>query len=128
MISQIAAKPPPWIWAFAACIVFFMLILALSPVLRIGIFTANVAAASFLAMVGIGQMFPDRERGRWHRPVHSLRDELLLFPRGEAGGRADALDRNGDRPRHPFRDGSRHRQRPHCTRASACPRSSPPLP
>ena len=26
--------------------------------LRIGIFTANLAAASFLALVGIGQMFP----------------------------------------------------------------------
>jgi ribose transport system permease protein len=48
----------PWIWPILASAVLFALILLLSPVLRFGIFTANLAAASFLALVGIGQMFP----------------------------------------------------------------------
>jgi len=48
----------PWIWTLIACGVLFGLIFAFSPVLRYSIVTANVAAASFLALVGIGQMFP----------------------------------------------------------------------
>ena len=48
----------PWFWPIATSIVMFALILLLSPVLRVGIFTANLATASFLALVGIGQMFP----------------------------------------------------------------------
>jgi len=48
----------PWFWPILSCIVLFALIFALSPVFRVGIFTANMAAASFLALVGLGQMFP----------------------------------------------------------------------
>jgi ribose transport system permease protein len=48
----------PWLWPILACVVLFILILTFSPVLRVGIFTANLAAASFLAIVGLGQMFP----------------------------------------------------------------------
>jgi ribose transport system permease protein len=48
----------PWIWPVASSLALFALILIFSPVLRYSIFTANLAAASFLALVGIGQMFP----------------------------------------------------------------------
>jgi ribose transport system permease protein len=52
------ARRHPWLWPVVACLVLFALLLALSPVLRYSILTANLAAASFLALVGIGQMFP----------------------------------------------------------------------
>jgi ribose transport system permease protein len=52
------ARRYPWLWPALSCAVLFALILLLSPVLRYSIFTANIAAASFLALVGIGQMFP----------------------------------------------------------------------
>lgn len=52
------ARRLPWLWPALSCVVLFALILLLSPVLRYSILTANIAAASFLALVGIGQMFP----------------------------------------------------------------------
>lgn len=48
----------PWMWPVLSSLVLFALILMFSPVLRYSILTANLAAASFLALVGIGQMFP----------------------------------------------------------------------
>ncbi len=48
----------PWMWPVLSSVVLFALILMFSPVLRYSILTANLAAASFLALVGIGQMFP----------------------------------------------------------------------
>jgi ribose transport system permease protein len=47
-----------WVWPAAASALLIGLILALSPELRYSIVTANLTAASFLALVGIGQMFP----------------------------------------------------------------------
>ena len=58
MNSLAALRREPWFWPFVACAVMFGLVLLFSPVLRFGIFTANIAAASFLAIVGLGQMFP----------------------------------------------------------------------
>ena len=57
-MSFAAVRTEPWFWPIIACVVLSVVIAALSPVVGIGIFTANVAAASFLALVGIGQMFP----------------------------------------------------------------------
>jgi ribose transport system permease protein len=58
-LTQIAElRGAPWLWPVIACVLLFATIFALSPVRGPGIFTANVAAASFLALVGIGQMFP----------------------------------------------------------------------
>ena len=48
----------PWFWPAAASVVLMVMIGALSPELRYSIVTANLTAASFLALVGIGQMFP----------------------------------------------------------------------
>ena len=42
-------------WRACSLLVF---VFALSEEFRFGIITANLAAASFLALVGIGQMFP----------------------------------------------------------------------
>ena len=47
-----------WIWPAVASLILLALIFALSEELKFGIITANLAAASFLALVGIGQMFP----------------------------------------------------------------------
>lgn len=47
-----------WIWAAAASLGLLVFILALSEEWKFGFITANLAAASFLALVGIGQMFP----------------------------------------------------------------------
>jgi ribose transport system permease protein len=54
----LALRLQPWFWPVASCVVLFGVIVSLSPVFRFGIFTANIAAASFLALVGLGQMFP----------------------------------------------------------------------
>ncbi len=48
----------PWVWPVLSSLALFALVLMFSPVLRYSILTANLAAASFLALVGIGQMFP----------------------------------------------------------------------
>jgi ribose transport system permease protein len=48
----------PWIWPVVASVLLFALILLFSPVRQYSIFSANLAAASFLALVGLGQMFP----------------------------------------------------------------------
>ena len=53
-----ALRQLPWLYPVLSCAILFLLIVLLSPVFRTGIFTANIAAASFLALVGIGQMFP----------------------------------------------------------------------
>jgi ribose transport system permease protein len=47
-----------WLWPAAASAVLIVFIVMLSEEFRVGILTANLAAASFLALVGIGQMFP----------------------------------------------------------------------
>ena len=47
-----------WIWAAAASLLLLVFIFAASEEWKFGIITANLAAASFLAFVGIGQMFP----------------------------------------------------------------------
>lgn len=48
----------PWFWPAAASLALWVLILYLSPEFRFGMVTANLATASFLALVGFGQMFP----------------------------------------------------------------------
>ena len=58
MIRKASIRDLHWLWPLLACIVLFVLILLFSPVLRFSILTANLAAASFLALVGFGQMFP----------------------------------------------------------------------
>ena len=58
MIRTASIRDLHWLWPLLACIVLFVLILLFSPVLRFSILTANLAAASFLALVGFGQMFP----------------------------------------------------------------------
>jgi ribose transport system permease protein len=52
------ARRSPWVWPVLASLLLFALILLMTPVVRFSIFTANLSAASFLALVGIGQMFP----------------------------------------------------------------------
>jgi ribose transport system permease protein len=47
-----------WLWPAGASMVLLVLIFTLSEELKLGIITANLTAASFLALVGIGQMFP----------------------------------------------------------------------
>jgi ribose transport system permease protein len=47
-----------WLWPAIASLLLLVLVFALSEELKFGIITANLAAASFLALVGIGQMFP----------------------------------------------------------------------
>jgi ribose transport system permease protein len=58
MIRMAGLRQLPWLWPVTACVVLFVLILFFSPVLRFSILTANLAASSFLALVGFGQMFP----------------------------------------------------------------------
>ncbi len=58
MRSHLRLIETSWFWPALSCLALFALLLVLSPVLRISIFTANVAAASYLALVGLGQMFP----------------------------------------------------------------------
>ena len=48
----------PWFWPALASLLLLAFVFALSDEFRFGIVTANLAAASFLALVGIGQMFP----------------------------------------------------------------------
>jgi ribose transport system permease protein len=48
----------PWFWPALASVLLLGFVFALSDEFRFGIVTANLAAASFLALVGIGQMFP----------------------------------------------------------------------
>ena len=57
MISVAELQKRPWFWPAVSCVVLFAIILLFSPVLRYSILTANLAAASFLALVGFGQMF-----------------------------------------------------------------------
>ncbi len=47
-----------WFWPAVASLVLLSIIVLLTGELRLGTVTANLTAASFLAMVGIGQMFP----------------------------------------------------------------------
>ncbi len=47
-----------WFWPAVASLVLLSLVVLLAGELRLGTITANLTAASFLAMVGIGQMFP----------------------------------------------------------------------
>ena len=51
-------RPQAWLWPAAASVLLMVMIGALSPEFRYSIVTANLTAASFLALVGIGQMFP----------------------------------------------------------------------
>ncbi len=48
----------PWFWPAVASVVLLLIIMILSGELRMGSITANLTATSFLAMVGLGQMFP----------------------------------------------------------------------
>lgn len=57
MINVAALRKRPWFWPVVSSIILFAIILLFSPVLRYSILTANLAAASFLALVGLGQMF-----------------------------------------------------------------------
>ena len=47
-----------WFWPAVASLVLLSMVVLLTGELRMGTITANLTAASFLAMVGIGQMFP----------------------------------------------------------------------
>ena len=47
-----------WLWPAIGSLLLLVFVFALSEELKFGIITANLAAASFLALVGIGQMFP----------------------------------------------------------------------
>lgn len=47
-----------WFWPAVASLILLALLSLLSEEVKYGMFSANLAAASFLAMVGIGQMFP----------------------------------------------------------------------
>jgi ribose transport system permease protein len=47
-----------WWWPAIGSLVLLVFVFALSEELKLGIITANLAAASFLALVGMGQMFP----------------------------------------------------------------------
>ena len=47
-----------WLWPAIGSLVLLVFVFALSEELKFGIITANLAAASFLALVGMGQMFP----------------------------------------------------------------------
>lgn len=51
-------REAPWFAAALTCCVLWAVVFWLAPVLRYDIVTANVAIASYLALVGIGQMFP----------------------------------------------------------------------
>lgn len=53
-----ALRRQAWFWPAVASAVLLLLVMVLSGQFRPGIVTANLAAASFLALVGIGQMFP----------------------------------------------------------------------
>lgn len=58
MSRPIAWRQQTWVWPAMASLILLIFIFALSEELKFGIVTANLAAASFLALVGIGQMFP----------------------------------------------------------------------
>ena len=47
-----------WLWPAIGSLVLLVFVFAMSEELKFGIITANLAAASFLALVGMGQMFP----------------------------------------------------------------------
>ena len=51
-------REAPWFPAALACCILWIVVFWLAPVVRYDIVTANVAIASYLALVGIGQMFP----------------------------------------------------------------------
>ena len=51
-------RDAPWFAAALACGMLWVVVFWLAPVVRYDIVTANVAIASYLALVGIGQMFP----------------------------------------------------------------------
>lgn len=52
------ARNRPWMWPAVANLMLLGLIFSLSGEFKFSIITANLAAASYLAMVGLGQMFP----------------------------------------------------------------------
>ena len=58
MTAPAGLRRQPWFWPAAASVILIVMIVALSPEFRYSIVTANLTAASFLALVGIGQMFP----------------------------------------------------------------------
>ncbi len=58
MTALAALRQLAWFWPAAASAILIVTIAALSPEFRYSILTANLTAASFLALVGIGQMFP----------------------------------------------------------------------
>jgi ribose transport system permease protein len=58
MTAHAGLHRQPWFWPAAASVILMIMIGALSPEFRYSIVTANLTAASFLALVGIGQMFP----------------------------------------------------------------------
>jgi len=47
-----------WFWPAVSCLILWTIVVLLSEEFRPGMITANLAATSFLALVGIGQMFP----------------------------------------------------------------------
>jgi ribose transport system permease protein len=58
MSALAGLRRQPWFWPAAASALLMVMIGTLSPEFRYSIVTANLTAASFLALVGIGQMFP----------------------------------------------------------------------
>jgi ribose transport system permease protein len=48
----------PWLWSAIGCAVLWVVVAVMAPVLRYDIVTSNLAEASFLALVALGQMLP----------------------------------------------------------------------
>lgn len=51
-------RAQPWLWAAIGCVVLLLVVLFMSPQFTVRVLTTNLALASFLAIVGLGQMFP----------------------------------------------------------------------